>query len=146
MRFRVTSVASSETGALLRDVTVRVEDWLNASLGDGNFGIGVDQFTIVAISVDDDPNENSRWTKAHDKTGRFKHPITGESVSHISVAVTMPPAKVIASAPIDLLALFCNSSIHRLETRPARVPQGFDYERCSTAISKALAVYVQPVV
>lgn len=127
----------------MRDVTVRVEDWLNISLGDGDFGVGVDQFTIVAISVDDDPDENSRWAKAHDKTGKFR--ITGESVSYISVSVTISPEIVIASQPIELLARFCTSTIYRLENRPARVPKDFDYVRCAQAISKALAVYGHPV-
>lgn len=146
MRFRVTSVACSEAGTALNDVTVRVEDWLNASLGDGDFGMEVDQITVVAISVDDDPSENSRWEKAHNKTGRFKHPITGERVSHISVAVAIPPAKVLACEPTELLLLFCVAATNRLSVRPVRVPKGFDYARCSSAISKALAVYVEPVV
>jgi hypothetical protein len=145
MRFRVTSVVSEDTGALLNEVTVRVEDWLNASLGDGNFGDSVDQFTIVAISVDDNAEENLRWAKTHNKTGKYKNPFTGEHVRFISSAVLLAPSTVIPKAPAALLSYFCASTIERLESRPERVPKGFDYERCRAAVSKALKVYVERV-
>ncbi len=124
------------------DVTVRVEDWLNASLGDGDFGGKVDQITIIVIAVDDDASENSLWEKANNKVGRFKNPFTGERVSHISAAIAISPAKVLACEPTELLSVFCVSATNRLSVRPPRIPKGFDYERFHIAISKALAVYV----
>ena len=145
MKFRVTSVGSQETGALLRDATVVVEDWLNASLSDGMFGEGLDQFTIVAISVDDEAEENIRWFNAHNKTGKFKSRFTGEPVCYISSAVLLPPSSVISKAPHALLSYFCSATIERLKSRPKRVPKGFDYVRCATAVSKALEIYVEQV-
>jgi len=145
MRFRVTSVASKETGALLNEATVMVEDWLNASLSDGNFGEGVDQFTIVAISVDEEAEENIRWSNAHNKTGRFKNPFTGEHVRYVSSSVLLQPSSVISKAPHALLSYFCSATIERLKSLPKRVPKGFEYVRCTTAVSKALEVYVQQV-
>jgi hypothetical protein len=143
MRFRVTSVASEETGPLLREATVKVEDWLNASLADGNFGEGVDQFTVVAISVDDEAEENMCWSSAHNRTGKFKNPFTGKPVRFISSAVLLPPSSVIPKAPAALLSYLCSATIERLKLRPTRVPKGFDYVRCATAVSKALEVYVE---
>ena len=145
MRFRVTSVASEGAGHLLNEATVRIEDWLNACLADGNFGDGVDQFMIVAVSVDDDDNENARWSQAHDTTGKRKNQFTGESVRFISSAVPLPYSSVTSMAKADLLSHLCVGIIERLKVRPKRVPKGFDYSRCSAAVSKALAVYVEPV-
>lgn len=145
MRFRVTSVAAEETGALLREATVTVEDWLNASLGDGRFGESVDQFTIVAISVDEEPEENSRWSNAHNKTGKFTNRFTGEQVRYVSSAVLLPPSSVMSKAPRALLSYLCLTAIERLKSRPKRVPKGFDYASCATAVSKALEVYVEQV-
>lgn len=141
MRFRVTSVAGTESGRLLNDATVRLEDWLNTSLSDGNFGNGVDQFVIVAVSVDDPAEENARWANPHDKTGRYKNKFTGESVRFISSAVLLPPSQVISKTQATLLPYFCRAIVERLGTPPKRVPKGFDYARCSNAISVALEVY-----
>ena len=143
MRFRVTSVAAEEAGELLREATVKVEDWLNASLGDGKFGDSVDQFTIVAISVDEEPEENARWSTAHNKTGKFTNRFTGEQVRYVSFAVLLPPSLVVSKQPRDLLSYFCLATIERLKFHHKRVPKGFDYARCVTAVSKALEVYVE---
>lgn len=122
-----------------------VEDWLNASLGDGIFGESVDQFTIVAISVDEDAEENARWSNAHNKTGKFTNRFTGKQVRYVSSAVLLPPSSVMSKAPRALLSYFCSAAIERLKSRPKRVPKGFDYVRCATAVSKALEVYVEQV-
>jgi hypothetical protein len=37
-----------------------MEDWLNASLGDGNNGEEIDQFILVAFAIDNDPEKNVR--------------------------------------------------------------------------------------
>ena len=144
MKFRVTSVTDEESGALLRDATVAMEDWLNASLSDGNFGEEVDQFIVVVIAVDNDPEENSRWAKSHDKTGKYKNPFTGEGVRFISSAIVLPPSKVQELGQESILSFLCAATIRRLALRPKRVPKGFDYERCSKAVSLALQVYAQP--
>ena len=144
MKFRVTSVTDEESGALLRDATVAMEDWLNASLSDGNFGEEVDQFIVVVIAVDSDPEENSRWAKSHDKTGKYKNPFTGEGVRFISSAIVLPPSKVQELGQESILSFLCAATIRRLALRPKRVPKGFDYERCSKAVSLALQVYAQP--
>ena len=144
MKFRVTSVTDEESGALLRDATVAMEDWLNASLNDGKFGDGVDQFVVVVIAVDSDPEENLRWAKSHDKTGKYKNPFTGEGVRYISSAVVLPPSKVKELGEESILSFLCAATICRLASRPKRVPKGFDYERCAKAVSLALQVYVQP--
>lgn len=143
MQFRITSVTSEETGALLREVAVKVEDCLNASLSDGKFGEGVDQFIIVAISVDDEAEQNARWSGAHNKTGRFKNRFTGETIRYISSAVLLPSSSVISKAPHALLSYLCAETIERLKSSPKRVPKGFDYVSCAMAVSKALEVYVE---
>ena len=143
MKFRVTSVTDTDSGTLLSGATVTMEDWLNASLGDGNFGDGVDQFVVVAVAVDDDPEENCRWAKSHDKSGKYKNPVSGEGVRYISSAVLLPPSKVQELGQQSILPFLCAATIRRLASRPKRVPKGFDYERCSKAVSLALQAYVQ---
>jgi len=143
MRFRVTSVTDEEAGSIIRDATVKMEDWLNAALGDGDFGTSVEQLVIVVVCVDDDPEENSRFAAKHNKTGRYKHLLTGESVSYISFAVQLAPVVVLPLSLPSLLSRISESAIHQLSVRPKRIPKGFDYDRCSEAVSKTLAVFVE---
>lgn len=137
----MTSVAASESGRRLNNATVRLEDWLNAALGDADFGGGVDQFVIVAVSVDDHAEENARWARAHDKTGRRRNTLTGEFVRFVSCAVLLPPGQVVSATQAGLLPYLCSAIVDRLATRPARVPKGFDHARCANAVSVALQVY-----
>lgn len=88
MRFRVTSVTDEEVAALLRDVTVCLEDTLNNLLGDRDFGNSIDQLTLVVVSVYDDEAGNSKWLKAHNRLGSFKDFVTSERKRYLSIGVS----------------------------------------------------------
>jgi hypothetical protein len=143
MRFRITSVTSEETGALFREITVKFEDWLNAALGDSEFGEGVDQFTIIFISVDDQKDQNTRWASAHNKLGKYKDRFSGESVRYLSVAVEILPSEILGKSPLEYFSCAAVAAINCLKIRHKRIPKGFDYLRCATSISKALDVYAK---
>lgn len=126
----------------MADVTTRLEDWLNASLSDGEFGGDLEQFTVFVVSAFDEAGENERWAAARDKLGSHKSPITGQSVKTLSVGLSIPPAELGA---VDLqkgLNIVALALREKLRSRPKRVPKGFEYERCASAISAALAAYV----
>jgi hypothetical protein len=142
MQFRVTSVAAEESAPALREATVKLERWLNASLHDGEFGEGLDQFSIVVISVEDDPSQNESWLKAQEKSGKAMQPFTGEPIRYLSVAVEVLPHEVRTKGPRELLVLVSARAKDRLATRPKRVPRGVDYARLSAAVGAALAAYV----
>ena len=77
MRIRVTSVNSEDTGPLLREVTVKLEDWLTAALSDGEYSSAPDQLAFVIVSAFDEPEENERWARSHDKLGSYKDLVAG---------------------------------------------------------------------
>lgn len=138
MRFRVTSVAGSEEGARLNEVTVKMEDQLNAELSALEFGSSIDQFTLVVVSVYDEPEQNEVWCKAHRKIATAKNPFTGEAVRYLSVAVPLPPKEVLAAAGASLNERVTASVQKVLATRPSRLPSGLNFKRLSTAVTSAL--------
>ena len=143
MNFRVTSVACEETAAPMRAITAKLEDWLNAALGNADFGSGVDQFAIVIISVSDESSDNERYVKVHSKLGNYKS-ITGLSAtSYLSVAVEVPPASVAEATFEGLLAVASQAAIKQLSLRPKRLPRGYDYPRLSAAVTVALQAYAR---
>jgi len=141
IRFRFTSVATEQTSEVLAKASTRLEDWLNAAIGDADFGGGVDQFVLVAVSVDDDHEENLRFASAHDKSGRYTNPFTGERTSYVSKAVLLAPSAVIGKPPAAVLAALSASAVAALALRPSRLPKDFDYARCAKAVSMALEAY-----
>ena len=138
----MTSVAAAESGSSVSDATVKIEDWLNASIGDGDFGEEIAQFTLVVISVYDDAEKNGRWVQTHEKLGVFKDFATGKRIPFLSVAVSVLPATVQSLLPRDLLSHICHSATERLTVRPKRLPRNFDFQNFARCVSTALEVYV----
>nr|WP_315847984.1 hypothetical protein [uncultured Rhodoferax sp.] len=133
MRFRVTSISSAECGTQLGEVTVRLEDFLNALLSDGDFGPAPEVFMLTIVAVDDDASENFLMTP-RDKLARNN--------SSLSLAVPVAPSVIAAAGFSDAVMLVSQHIRKRLLVLPKRVPKGFDCERCFAAISAALAAYV----
>lgn len=142
MKFRVTSIAGPENGPLIRDATVRLQDWLNATLEDGEFGLGLEKFTFIVVSVFDEPEENERWAKAHRKLGSFTHQATGERVRDLCAAAAIPPQLFGSQQLVENLEIICRAMRAEITQRPKRLPKGFEYERFAAAVNAALEVYV----
>jgi hypothetical protein len=139
MRFRVTSVAGSEEGRRLGDITVAMEDRLAAVLGLLDFGSSIDQFTIVVVSVYDDPMENEEWCKAHRKLATIKNPITQTPMRLLSIAVPISPAEICTAEPDTLPKLVTNAVRRELAVRPKRLPKGLDFAQLSDAVARSLS-------
>jgi len=141
MLFRVTSVACEDVAAPLRETGSRLEGWLAATLADGDFGTGIDQFSIMIVSVSDDQSEDARWLSDGNKLGSFKTWPEGSRQRYLSVAVWVEPSKI-AAAPLETqLSLVCAAIVDRLATRPARLPKGLDFVRLAKAVCVALKAF-----
>jgi hypothetical protein len=143
VRFRVTSITSGPCGAAIGPVTVRLEDWLNAALGDADFGNGLQQLTFMVVAVDEDTSENERWAKGHNKLGSFRDPVTGESPRHLSLALPLAPSHAEQTEFSRLLRELSQAAIAKLMSRPKRLPRNFDFGRCTAAVRTSLGVYVE---
>jgi hypothetical protein len=136
MQFRVTSVTDELFAEKLRELGNRMEDWLAATLGDTEFGVGIEQLAIVIVCMDDDAAENLRWARPYSKLGRFKGQ-PGAGFRFLSVSVPVAPSAVASS---HALALVSGAAIDALRVRPGRLPKGFVYDRLSASAIAALTV------
>ena len=123
------------------EATTKVEDWLNASLLDGDFGEELGQLTFFIVSVYDEPEKNQAWASARDKLESFKHPLDGSAVRSLSFGVPIPPDQFRKGAVADWAAIISSAVREKLRVRPKRVAKGFQYERCAAAISASLSAF-----
>ena len=141
MKFRITSVADESCGAKINDVTVKLEDWLNAVIGDADFGATLDQFMVVVVAVDDDPERNGRFAKPWNKLSNILNPFTGQRVRSLCLSVEIHPSNATESTFEDLLSRISQAVEDKLSCRPKRLPSGFDFQRASRAVSVALEAF-----
>ena len=141
MKFRVTSVADESCGARINVATVKLEDWLNATIADSDFGASLDQFMIVVVAVDDDPECNARFAKPWNKLSSTLNPYTGQKVKSLSFSIEVPPSNATEATYEELLSQIAEAVKHKLSIRPQRLPSGFDFQRASRAVSVALEAF-----
>jgi hypothetical protein len=139
MKFCVTSVANDETASLLRDQTADLDALLNSVLGEWQFGDGIDQLTLVIVSVDDDPQENTRWAVPHNKLGAFTHHISGQRVRFLSLSALVPPNELLRSTSAASSALIRHAVLGKLSARPERLPSGYNFQDLAAAVASILA-------
>lgn len=141
MRFRVTSVTDEKVSAVLRDITVRLEDTLNNLLSDGDFGEVIDQLTLVVVSVDDNEVENSKFIKGHHRSGSYKDFVTAQTKRYLSIGIPIPPSQLINVDEQKGLRTVSKLLCSQLAVRPPRLPRGLDFPRLSSAVRATLQIY-----
>lgn len=129
-----------EVGRLVNAASVKLENWLNAALGDGDFGGKLDQITFYVVSVYDDPAENKRFFP-RGTLGRWKKPFTGETCVNLTYTAGAAPANLENATLGEAMRTICSCLKKSVLVRPKRLPQGFEYDRFSHAITLALDVY-----
>jgi hypothetical protein len=139
MNFRVASVTSEETAALLRAVTTHIEQVLTANLTGDSFGEGIDQLSLVVVSVDEDPAANEAWAKPHRKLGSYKHMITSDRVRVLSLAAAVSPSKLVSLPESKRRQFVAELLSNEFGARPKRLPRGFDFPGLATAVCSALS-------
>ncbi|MDB5928640.1 MAG: hypothetical protein JWR60_347 [Polaromonas sp.] len=142
MRFHVTSISCEACAGQLRQIAVKLQDWLNATVADGEFGAAPDQFLLMLVAVDDDPAENQRWARPHDKLGYYQHPVTAMRTSCLSLAISMSPSSIATQEGLAALSIVSMTVRRKILIRPKRLPTGFEHGRCFSAMSAALGAYV----
>jgi len=142
MKFKVTSIVGEDVSALLREVSVRLEDTFNEILGDGDFGDEIDELVLVAVSVFEEDAENLKWIKAHNRLGTYKDGKTRQSIKYLSLAISILPSNLTKLKASEALSLVCRSFKTKLKTRPPRLAKGLDFDRLSKAVSQVLDIYI----
>jgi hypothetical protein len=139
MNFRVTSVTSEETAVLLRAITTNIEQVLTANLAGDSFGVGIDQLTLVVVSVDNDPVANEAWAKPYRKLGSYRHMVTSERIRFLSLAAEVSPSDLVALPDSQRHQFVAELLSSQFSTRPKRLPRGFEFPGLATAVCSALS-------
>jgi hypothetical protein len=121
-------------------VTVKLERWLNAALGDGDFGGKLDQVTLYVIAVYDDAAENQRFFP-RGGLGRSKNPFTGETYVNLTYAAGALPARLESATLEEAMRMVSSSLMASVLVRPKRLPKGFECDRFTHAMTLALDTY-----
>jgi hypothetical protein len=121
-------------------VTVKLEGWLNAALGDANFGGKLDQVTLYVIAVYDDAAENQRFFP-RGALGRSKNPLTGEAYINLTYAAGALPSRLESATLNEAMRMVSSSLKKSVLVRPKRLPKGFECDRFTQAMTLALDTY-----
>ena len=129
MRFRVTSISDEGLGTKLSEALCALEDWLNSSLGDREFGGSLSHLMIVLFATASLPRE-----PAVSRTSSFVNPATGLRESMLALHVSADPIVVMETPREALVGTVSNLLIEQLPSKPLRVPKGLEYSRLRSAI------------
>lgn len=138
MQLRITSITSSEVGALISGITTALEDRLCPLIEPNQYGTGIDQFVAFFVSVDSDPVANERYYIANNRSGRFQHMLTGETGRFVGIAVPVDPQIVLKYPPGKLSSHLEELFLDELASPAYVMPKRFERERLWHDISTAL--------
>lgn len=138
MKLRVTSVAWGDVRDEISKATVFMQNSLNEHFVDRNYGANIDTFAIAVIAVGES-DENARFSKKHNKSGSDKHPVSGELVKYISIAIEFHPDEIKGINSRELVDLFIVEINNKLEAPSLKVPKGFDWNLFCADLKSALS-------
>ena len=123
MKLRVTSITASEVGSIVSKVTVLLEDKFNSFFESKSYGYSIDQFTIIVISVDDDPLENSKYFCEKYRRNSYKDYFSDEKIHYLEVGILIPPNDLLTHDPEIIIKSYIQNNIADFLSK---VPQKFD--------------------
>ena len=138
MELRITCITAPDVGQLIGDVAIQLEDRLRSVVEPRDYGGGVDQFAVFFVSVDSDPIQNERYCVANNRIGRYKSPMTGQSVKFVGIAVPVDPGTVLDSPATTLPRMLERLFLDELQAPAYAMPRNFNREQLFADISAAL--------
>jgi len=144
MKIRFTSISWEEISELLSKVTVHLEEHFNVLFSDLSYGADVAQFTAVIVAVDSviDSTQNEKFTKLHNKSGTYKHLLTGEKIKYISFSLEYRFEDLDGRDESEISKIFCADLSKRMDAPNIKIPKGFDYPKFASAMKDALDKYL----
>jgi len=130
MSFRISAVQDEGLPSSLADARLWLEDWLNESLQDTDFGCPGICIMIVVFAASSLPKAAA--------VSRLSTSDAGAPTLALHVAIA--PSLVEQTASTSHLAMLCKEIVRGLPATPLRKPTGLDYER----LRKALVACIEP--
>ena len=141
MRFRITSIADEDASAVLGNVLPDLEDWLNAALGDGDFGGSLDSLMVVVLATSFVPS--SEKPVAPSRISTYADPQSGGKIQSLALHVPVDPELLVETMPNAYHQVVSKKLITGLPSKLLRTPKGLDYPRVRAAMVASLSVYTK---
>lgn len=132
MQFRVSAIQDEGLPDAMNAARLWLEDWLNRSLQDADFGSPASSVMILVFCTSSLPKAPAVSRLSTDETGK----------SILALHITLDPDLVQRTEPSSQLGLLCAHIVRGLPARPLRKPKGLEYE----CLHKALIASIQPLV
>ena len=141
MKIRFKAIIAKEVGAMVRNVTTLMENFLEPVFSEDFFGESIDQFIVTIVCIDNNGTLNEQYAKPHNKVGRFKHIGTGEQVKYVSVALAFSFDAVSEINDSQFKELLCTSLLDRIKNIDLKLPKKFDEVKFFAKLEEALMLY-----
>ena len=139
MKMTFTGVTSSEVSDLISNVAVAFENKLKPIFVNTTYGGGVDNFVVVIVSVSSNISENEKFCKSHNRVGTDSHPVTGEKIRYVSVALPFDPELIESRTGDQVREDVCVALKNRLNNIGLkRIPKEFDFLKFSEDLQASL--------
>jgi hypothetical protein len=140
MHLTITSNSSEEAFRPLAIFANSLERVINPLIANESYG-PIERLILVVVAVEDDEEENLALCAPHNKSGSYKHPITGERVKYLSIAVPVCPKEIVEAFESDLRKLLIERIIVAIEAPTVKIPKGFDYNDLVRRLITPLQVF-----
>jgi hypothetical protein len=135
MHFRVTAIQDEGLPQELTDARLRLEDWLNATLGDTDFGCPNGCIMIVVFA-------NSSLLNSPAATRLMNN----EDGPTLALHIALNPQRVYNASASACLALLSEAIVQNLPRKALRKPKALDYESLRTSLVACVSPYAASTV
>jgi hypothetical protein len=140
MHLTVTSDSSEEAFKPLALFSNALERAANPLIVEESYG-AVGRLMLVIVAVEEDAQENLACCKTHNKTGTYKHPITGERVRYFSLAVPFNPKEIVEKDESELRMRLIEKILEVMENPVVKIPKDFAYEELARKLRTPFQIF-----
>lgn len=141
MKIRVTDISWPDVSAKIWEITTGMQNALSDLFEGVSFGAGIDQLTIVIISVSSEDAENQRLCKSYNKVVKLRNPISKEQVKVIGFGIPLNSNEAEKMEVPELRKFVCGSVLGKIMNPDFKMPRAFDYRGFSTRLSTAIEIF-----
>lgn len=139
MKLVVTSDVISEVGDATGCVCNYIEDIFAQRFGEISYGIEVDMFSLVIVSVYEDRDSNEKVASQYDGAANYKDRKTGRMIKSYGVGVPISPSLLLGLSGEKATKVIANEIAAKL-IGETNFPKNFDYLAFKNDLRATLAV------
>lgn len=128
------------------DASLILEKKIMSTMEGESFGGEIHEFIVVTVV--DNPlmpiKDKDSFLNNYHRVGRYKHPVTKESVKYISIVLFFDRENLESLSKEAMCTVLAGALIFRLENIDLKIPRKFDYDNFFKKIQLILSGYLKP--